>query len=108
MRGRRAPELASGMLWQFLELAWKEALTHLTLKCRHILDTERWAKLLVDFSRGKAHCVYVLTIKLSNWTTLPWLLCGVAHCDESVARRVGSEALEKFTACPDTDAVHHR
>ena len=77
MRGRRAPELAAGQLWRFLDAAWQSALSTLAVDCRQSLSAAQWSELFIEFARGKSHCSYILTMKLHNWTVLPWLLCGL-------------------------------
>eukprot|EP00974_Lingulodinium_polyedra_P091242 8847906-Lingulodinium_polyedra.AAC.1 len=49
----------------------------------------------------------LLKLKLDHWKKLPWLLCGLAHSDESVGRRVGQQALEQFSRDPRAEC-HHR
>ena len=49
----------------------------------------------------------LLKLKLDHWKKLPWLLCGLAHSDESVGRRIGQEALEQFSRDPRAEC-HHR
>eukprot|EP00969_Alexandrium_andersonii_P077401 3412977-Alexandrium_andersonii.AAC.1 len=93
MRGKRAPDLATGEVWRFLETAWNSAFADLTVECVSVLSAMQWAALVQDYNRGKAHCTYVLTLKLQPWSLLPWLLCGLSHPREALAREVGARAL---------------
>ena len=63
--------------------------------------------LVAEFERAKIMLTGMLKTKLDFWKRLPWLLCGVAVADESRAREVAAEALQKFSQDPRQEA-HHR
>ena len=85
-RGCRAPELAAGVVWEDLDTAWTDGFCKLSVECSAFLTDVQWTTLIQEFERGKAHCVYVLTLKLQVWDELPWQLAILAHVDEDVAR----------------------
>ena len=108
MRGRRAPEFAAGAVMEMLDSLWEESFTTLVMDCRHLLSHVQWSELMVDFARGKAHCTYIIMTKLHHWQQLPWVLAGLAHVNEDVARRCAATALASFDQTPDNSVVHHR
>ena len=108
MRGRRAAEFASGAVFDFLNRAWADALGELAASCRAFLSNAEWSDLVIEFSRGKAHCTYVLQLKLQCWGQLPWKLCGLSHCDEFIARTIATEVISQYEQAPPNPALHHR
>ena len=109
-RGCRAPEMAAGAAFEQLDLAYIDALGHLSRECRPAVGTETWASLLQEFAAAKSYMHFILTIKLQNWTELPWLCCALAHHDESKARQGARRILEKLAQVPaDAPAIlqHH-
>lgn len=107
MRGCRAPEVASGVLFYVLNEAFTSSLGRLAVSWRPVLTTAEWTGLLSEFNRGKSHLVYIVTLKMAHWQELPWLLCQVGHYDETIAREGAKKALAKFTAFPSAE-VNHR
>ena len=56
------------------------------------LNSGEQAQLLRAWEKGSAYCVYILLLKFGCWRTLPWILCGIAHSDAEVGRRVTKDA----------------
>ena len=113
MRGRRAPEVAAGGIFEHMSVAWSDALSELTAACRPYLTHQQWSAVLLEFNRGKSHCAYIIILKLQNWEQLPWMLCGLAHCNEDTARSIAMRAIAQYDqARPGGAAVeaaiHHR
>ena len=106
LQGCVAPNLANGEIAGVLDTALEDALAYLSRKWRRRLDDETWAAVLEDFHIGKAHLVYVILLKMSNWLVLPWLLCILGHIDEEVARRGAQKIIELFEKCPVPEANH--
>ena len=69
-RGCRAPEVAAGVLYDILDLSFQMSLAALTIKWRPKMSAAAWASYLQEFSKGKAHVTYIVTIKTSNWQEL--------------------------------------
>jgi hypothetical protein len=60
-----------------------------------------------DFQQAKATMLFLLKLKTSYMDKLPWLFCGLAHCDEGVARVFGVKVRDAWLADPRRE-VHHR
>ena len=106
-RGCRAPEVAAGLLLEVLQDECTTTVADLALTWRTRLGAEQWARLLGDFGRGKAHIVYIVTMKLDQWQRLPWLLCVLGHHDEQVARQGANHILKEYQGCT-AEAANHR
>ena len=76
----------TGELFSQLDAAFTDALGRLTIGWRWRLPPELWSLLVSEFAKGKAHTVYIVTMKTENWTQLPWLLCVLGNFNEDVAR----------------------
>ena len=82
-RGCRAPDMAVGELFVQLDSAYHDALGQLTLKCRERVSGPEWVSILQEFDAGRAYVHFILTVKLQNWQQAPWIVCALAHQDES-------------------------
>ena len=60
-----------------------------------------------ELSRAKGHIVHIMTVKLSNWTELPWFPCILAHPDVSVAMPGAVKIMQVLDRHLHPDA-HHR
>ena len=60
-----------------------------------------------DLAAAKAHVDLELRTKLDWLNRLPWLLIGLAHYDESIARDCAKRAYEAFQSDP-REATQHR
>ena len=49
--------------------------------------------MLADFTAARRHIIFTLTLKLSFWRQLPWILFGLAHHIPTAARECGRRAL---------------
>ena len=108
MEGRRAPELAAGALRDMLSQLGSLKLGALACTQRRHLSDEQWRAVVTDFEHGRAHMQTLLAIKLSAWDRLPWLLCGLAHHDEGVARSCAERAAALFDSTPAAAShLHH-
>ena len=106
-QGNVAPNFANGEMNAILDGAFDSALASLARRWRQKLTEAQWQKLLLDFSTGKAHLLYVIIPKLSAWSVLPWFLCVLGHAHEAVARQGAKTILRMWEACADP-AAHHR
>jgi hypothetical protein len=62
--------------------------------------------LLDDFGSARRSILFTVSAKLGHWQQLPWILCGVAHADERVARHCGRQALQIYAGLGDTHRHH--
>ena len=107
VRGCRAPEMAAHQIFKEMEKAFVEVLAALTLAWRDRLSEERWSALVSDFAKGKAHIVYIVTLKLDQWLHLPWFLAILGHHCEEIARDGARVALLMYSTCT-AEAANHR
>ena len=113
LAGQRAPELASGVVWQFLD-AWGDVFIQQILEGNQCMDPVEIEGALQDFAAGKAMMVEYLRQKLQCWDSLPWKLAALNVDDKVAARQIAKEAMESFDskhaslgAAAAAD-VHHR
>ena len=71
MRGPRAPEVLS---------------VHCLGSCSPRLSHEQRALLTSDFERGRAHLLFLVTLRLGHWGEAPWAVFAAAHADPDIAR----------------------
>jgi hypothetical protein len=107
LRGCNAPELAAGVLPEMLDKSFAAGVAALAAAWLSRLSNRQWSDLVGEMDRGKAQTLYIVTLKTQHWQELPWLLCGLAHTDETVARTIAVNILQKYDSWP-TAAVHHR
>jgi len=107
--GCRAPELAAGELQDYLQALWDVNVADMLSvpSCRGPLAEPDRAILVADLEKAKAHITLQLSNKLAYWLTLPHILCGLAHFDETVARKCGAKALLQWQEAEVAD-LHHR
>ena len=60
-----------------------------------------------DFGKGRAAMMTYIRLKTDYLQRLPWMLCALAHLDESVARRFGEKCRAAWLRDPRPQA-HHR
>jgi hypothetical protein len=86
MRGRRAPDLARGLLFDELDdIAGSVAVDLLGAFSPNLSSKER-SVLVQDYEQGRAHLQFVLSLRLGHWEQHPWMLFGAACSDQDVAR----------------------
>ena len=110
MAGFRAAELAGGLLEQRLERLQKQrhALLHHIATNLQATPTD-WAQVLADYNLGTQFMIAGLHFELAFWKKLPYLLAGLAHIHETVARSCAAKAVDMFDDSSSGDAVslHH-
>eukprot|EP00969_Alexandrium_andersonii_P284699 12585102-Alexandrium_andersonii.AAC.1 len=74
LASRRAPELATGRMEDFLDELLATCLQELQMLLRQLSQGEA-ATLVQDFQAARAHLLYTLRVKLSHWQQLPHVLC---------------------------------
>jgi hypothetical protein len=107
MLTRRAPECAAGSLEVIIRRMFEEAQNNILLShaVAKLSPPER-AEVLRDFAEAKRHVFFTMTLKLSFWRQLPWVLFGIGHQNSETARACGHRALQLFYNSAD-DEVHH-
>ena len=104
LAGRRAPELAAGMLQAVIAGLSEKHISLCFLQRRRLLSEIQWCKIASDFEAGKRHLEAVLVVKLDHWGRLPWMLCGLAHHDSSKAKEAARACIAQY----DKSARHVR
>ncbi|MFM8174389.1 MAG: hypothetical protein ACKN81_12665, partial [Pirellulaceae bacterium] len=107
MRGRRAPEMATGRLANFFQQLWDSHFEQLLLECSCELVPSDRDELLQDLRNAKTYISQILTQKCAFWEQLPWKLCGLASADARLARTVASSALATFDRVSNVRGLHH-
>jgi hypothetical protein len=107
MSGRRAPELAGGMLlsmlFDWLELCATTLLIELSLLG---LNEESKAPIMRDFTQARRHIHFSFLLKFSFWQQLPWILFGVGHHRMPIAIQCSIRAIKLFQDA-GVAAKHH-
>ena len=106
MRGKRAPELACGLLLGLVNQMFENGLLSLLSQCEGLSEQEH-QQIIAEYSSARSALVATLSLKLQYWFTLPWKLAGVYHWDRQLASKCARECLDLFDASPNTEG-HHR
>ena len=98
MRGKRAAELAAGVLEKTLrnmeQLAFQSFLES-DAEDAALSPADR-AIMLKDLEYAKAYLHFGLTTKLSFWRKLPWRLCALAHHWQTESRAAARACMQEF------------
>ena len=112
MRGKRAAELAAGVLEKTLrnmeQLAFQSFLES-DAEDAALSQADR-AIMLKDLEYAKAYLHFGLTTKLSFWRKLPWRLCALAHhwqTESRAAARACMQEFDEFLQQPGLTLRHH-
>ncbi|CAE7355853.1 unnamed protein product [Symbiodinium sp. KB8] len=97
LRGRRAPECATGAFDTFLQGVLATA-SSLFVACAAGLGhgSPEWVQLNRDWHTAVDVISTELRAKTSHWKELPWLLCGIAFPESDRARSVARAAIAKY------------
>ena len=101
MRGRRAPEIASGDFVRELRAQLDMSAAEVLLNMPTNLDRRKQALLLSEFEKGRASLIFNIALKVSAVSVPPLLLFGVAHLDVEKAR----EALRSCLASDNVEGL---
>ena len=82
-RGRRAPELATGDLVEFVGKIHTQVAADVLLDIPSSLDDEDRKAIMQDYDRARIFFVSVLTLKMAHWGELPFSCFGIGHHDKS-------------------------
>ncbi|CAE7281754.1 unnamed protein product, partial [Symbiodinium microadriaticum] len=86
MKGRRAPELAAGFISDFMTEKLEAAVTMYPAQ----------SELYHDYVTGLKHISFLLQMKFSFWTRLPYALLALSHPTEDVARNSARRLLGEW------------
>ena len=100
----RAPECAAGEIMNMFEERVRRAKLHLATNSQPFLSQDEWAEIMKMLDSGIALIRGILSVKVSFWQELPWILCGLAHFREEVARSCCALAVSLWDKIP----VHGR
>ena len=104
-RGCRSAECADGYVLTILSRAFEVALGDVvTLTFDLIPDERDW--VVSDFHKARAHIVYVITLKVSFWQSLPYKLCSLNVKDPVQARSNAQLVLMMWMSASD-EVQHH-
>ncbi len=105
--GKRAPEMAGGKPHALLRELCGVALNGMLEQVRGGLSVQELQAIQDTFQSCKNHLFLHLTLKFHFWSQPPYVFCGLAHWDESVARQCAASGRAVFDKHPDR-SLHHR
>ena len=105
--GMQAPSFAAGQHFALMDEALATANANLLMDI-HVSSCDEVSRTLImsDFARCRQQIRLLLTLRLSWWRALPWILFGVAHHSVEVAVACAIRALQLFDASPNGTAHH--
>lgn len=107
MHGKRAVELASGVVFEMVSDWGQSAMANVWQMCGG-LNEQQVDELVADFELGRSHICQYVEHKLSFWTKLPWKLAALGDWSADRARKAGQEILQLFDDAPPSQDLHHR
>ena len=109
LRCMRAAEMARVGVMPLLEPLFRSLNTALLLEPTiAALSAADKAMIVRDYAAIRRHIMFTFATKCAFWNQVPWVLAGLAHKDESVARRCCRRALRCVDAIdPTTWADQH-
>ena len=73
-----------------------------------VLKAETLGAIMLDFNQGKAHFHDIISLKLAHlWEELPWKLAILGHHNETAARWVAGQIIEKMMSSSRNPDLHH-
>ena len=105
-KGCVAPWLATGHVKDVLEGAKKVYSGMLLQEFAMVSERER-EQLLEAWTKAQQYVDYVITLKFSLWSGLPWLLCGLGHPDVGKARQAAKNARSEWARTSGHTDAHH-
>lgn len=108
LKGKRAPELAAGMLMPRINELVEHCTSDVLLACSSV-SAEQREKVVNDFTLGVDYIRMTLDVKLGHWATLPWLLAALSLPEPSVQHKaIAQRAIEEFDKLPAIPIHHHQ
>ena len=109
MRSRRAPELAAGVMMEFIHKFLEVCASTILGELAQLgLDQESVGIILQEFSNTRRHIWFTMVVKHSYWFHEPWCLFGIGHANVGIARACARKCLRlrhKLLQTPDK-AIH--
>ena len=96
-KGRRAPELASGHLSQYIDWLASSAMADVVGFCDN-LTSEEQVGILNDWNCAVDRTLFEITLKTEHWKLLPWSLAVIGHHDLDQARAGLRRCRDQFLA----------
>ena len=109
MRGRRAPDLATGQFREIFKQAAHEQEDMLFMVNLASLPERDRRDIMLDFAAGQARLLTEVEIRLSVWDTLPLKLFALGHPDQDLAREAILKCcvqFEELSAAEQESSVH--
>ena len=106
MRGRRAPELAHGVLFSRLKEAIEKQRTQVVFEAFSLSDETQRETVLQEFEIGANVVLLNAELKLNFWQDLPWKLCALAVPDLQEQKKHAKEILRVFGQHPQQKFQH--
>ena len=89
--------MAVGGLLKYFETGWSiKSTDFLESYSATIASAEMLEAMELDLQAARACFHLGLTTKLDHWSRLPWVLAGLGHFDDSVARNCAARVAEFF------------
>lgn len=107
LAGKRAPELASGVLVKALNDKIQEVYPKVLVESSAVGGTEQ-EHFLNDFNLGTGYIKLVVELKLGHWQDFPWVLCKLGLPGDDERKRAAADLLAVFNKLPQTPESHHR
>ena len=96
LKGRRCADLANGTFAAFLSRSLEQLKSAFLACVADLQKPEDRSALLGDFRIATDLILTEATLKTSHWSTLPWMLCGLASSDAQLARDIGRKCVALF------------
>ena len=107
LKGKRAPELAAGMLKPVVEKHVQSSMSEVLVACSDVALAQR-EKIINDFTLGVDHVRMTLEIKTGHWATLPWMIAGFALPNTGDSHRdLAKKMVSEFQKLPEAPVHHH-
>lgn len=106
LRGRRAPECASGYFQEFVNKTMAIAQSLFIAIGAGLGETSaEWRKLNNEWHIGLDCIITECKLKTMHWQRLPWILCGLAVHEPERARAITRQAVQMFDDEKNMDAM---
>ncbi len=105
-KGRRAPELAAGVLDEKVRLMVATSLSEI-LATSHGLSEEQQGHILLDFHSAIDKTMLEIQVKTQHWQLLPWKLAISGHPDQEIARAGLRDCIKMYKDSNQGAERHH-
>ena len=108
LAGKRAPELAQGVLKTRLRDFSEKLRPDVLMEAATISEASQREKLLNDFELGVSYIEMSLEVKLGQWSDFPWVLCSLSTPAATGRSLAARNVLDAFSKLPQQQEMHHR